>query len=188
MAKQPQEVPDPAWKADRLREEYIYYGFQYYLAARFATAGWAHPVAANLFHHAIEMLLKGGLCPHTTEAERKKMGHRLPRIWDAFRTCYHPSKKLSHFDELIKNLHKYEDIRYPEKIALQGINSSFQFGNAPPKTKVTRNPPIYHLSVGEVDALVKAICSAISINPKFFTTRFQPPGSTYLRYENVEDL
>jgi hypothetical protein len=129
-----------------------------------------NPVAANLFHHAVEMLLKGGLCPHTTEADRIKLGHQLPRIWKAFKTVYDPSKKHARFDALVKNLHKYKDIRYPEKIAQQGISSSFQFGNAPPKTKVTRNPPVYHLSVGEVDALVKAICSAISINPKFFTT------------------
>jgi hypothetical protein len=36
-------------------------GSQYYIAGRFAAFAWFHPVAGNLFHHAIEMYLKGAL-------------------------------------------------------------------------------------------------------------------------------
>jgi hypothetical protein len=178
------------WRADRLREEYLYYGFQYYAVARCAVAARANPVAGNLCHHAIEMLLKGGLCRHTTEDMRIRMGHRLPRIWQEFRVHFDPTGKLACFDALVQDLQGYEDIRYPEQTAQQGLSSSLQFGNAPPP-EVSGNAdgmPTYHLSVGAVDALVKAICDACSINPKFFTTGFQPPGSTYLRHENAEDL
>src|SRR5262245_44956139 len=36
-------------------------GSQYYTMARFAAHAQRMPVGGNLFHHAIEMLLKGGL-------------------------------------------------------------------------------------------------------------------------------
>jgi hypothetical protein len=152
------------------------YGFQYYATGRCATATHANPVAANLFHHAIEMLLKAGLCADMTEDERIKIGHRLPRVWKAFKARHDPLGKLGHFDIFVRKLHKYEDIRYPERTAQHGLQSSFQFGIGPPPVVSGKGfcaVPSYHLSVGEVDALVKAICDAVSINPKFFTMRFQ---------------
>ena len=91
----------------------------------------------------------------------------------------------------MEDLHKYESIRYPERIVQEGMASSFQFGSGPPPKasgKVSRNMPTFHLAVGEVDAMVKAICVACSIDPKNFTDRFQPPGSTCLRRDNAEDL
>jgi hypothetical protein len=36
-------------------------GGQYYTTARFAMHAQCMPVCGNLFHHAVEMLLKGGL-------------------------------------------------------------------------------------------------------------------------------
>ena len=36
-------------------------GSQYYTTARFAMHAQCMPVCGNLFHHAVEMLLKGGL-------------------------------------------------------------------------------------------------------------------------------
>jgi hypothetical protein len=178
-------------RAERLRAEYINFGFQYYLLGRCGVAAQANPVAGNLFHHAIEMLLKGGLIAHTTESKRIELGHKLPRIWKAFKAHYDPANQLARFDALMRGLHKYEDIRYPEKIVQHGMASSFQFGSGPPPKasgKVSRNLRTLHLAVGEVDALVKAICVACSVNPKFFTTHFQPPGSSYLRHDNAEDL
>lgn len=172
---------------DGLRSRYFQYGFQYYAVARCATAAQANPVAANLFHHAVEMLLKGGLCAYTTEDERIKMGHRLPRIWKVFKEHHDSSGKLGRFDVFVRKLHRYEDIRYPER-AVQ-IGSSFQFGNAPPliiSGKASHNLRTFHLSVGAADALVKAICDATGRNPKFFTMQIQPPGSTFLRHENAE--
>jgi len=38
---------------------------QYYAAARFAVHAGCIPVCGNLFHHAVEMLLKGGLAKKT---------------------------------------------------------------------------------------------------------------------------
>jgi hypothetical protein len=174
-----------------LRVNYINSGFQYYMLGRCGVAALANPVAGNLFHHAIEMMLKGGLCTHMTEDERIEMRHHLPRIWKAFKDHYDPSNQLARFDALVRNLHKYESIRYPERIVQRGMATSFQFGSGPPPKasgKASRNVPTFHLAVGEVDAMVKAICVACRINPKAFTARFQPPGSTCLRRDNAEDL
>jgi hypothetical protein len=177
-------------QADRLREEYFHAGFQYYTAARFAVATWAYSVAGNLFHHAIEMMLKGGLAAYATEQERRRMGHKLPEIWRAFK-AQHPTADLSAFDSVVGELHRFEDIRYPERTTATGINTIFGFGGKPTSPTLIVNPagstpPLYEIWVGEIDALVAAICSANTINPKFFTTRLQGPGQTYLRHENAE--
>jgi HEPN domain-containing protein len=39
---------------------------QYYVTARFAMHAQCLPVCANLFHHAVEMFLKGGLARNTS--------------------------------------------------------------------------------------------------------------------------
>ena len=46
---------------DMVRINFYRFGFQYYVAGRFAVIAQFSPVAANLLHHAIEMLLKGEL-------------------------------------------------------------------------------------------------------------------------------
>jgi hypothetical protein len=64
------------------RTDYHFYtmGLQYYLAGRFGALHWLTPVAGNLLHHAVEMLLKGKLAHHHSQADlkdRKKFGHDL---------------------------------------------------------------------------------------------------------------
>jgi hypothetical protein len=167
---------------------YFDLGFQYYVAGRCGVATWLNPVAANLLHHAVEMFLKGALSAHTTEDERKAMRHDLRRIWKAFKGHYNPAANFNHFDAVIHALHKYEEIRYPEKIIRDGMGSYFQFGKPTP-IKISgkaANVPKYQLFVADIDALVKASCDMGSINAKAFTNKYQEPGKTYLRHENVE--
>jgi class 3 adenylate cyclase len=65
--------------------EFFRYGSQYYLAGRYGVFASLLPVAANLHHHAIEMLLKGALSKSVTLKEMKdKPGHKLERCWEAF--------------------------------------------------------------------------------------------------------
>jgi hypothetical protein len=52
-------VPPPA--AEDAIHEFFRYGSQYYLAGRYGMFAGLMPVAANLHHHGIEMLLKGAL-------------------------------------------------------------------------------------------------------------------------------
>lgn len=175
---------------DRLKQMYFDLGVQYYAAGRCGVASWWNPVAANLMHHAVEMFLKGGLCPHITEADRRNLGHNLSRIWEAFKAQYDPAGKLKHFDAFIAGLHKYEEVRYPENALRDGMGSYFQFGKQTTpisSSGAAASVPEYQLFVGEADAMVKAICEASSINAKVFVDKYQQePGKTYLRHQNSE--
>jgi hypothetical protein len=66
--------------------EFFRYGCQYYVAGRYGVFAALIPVAANLHHHAIEMLLKGALSKSMSLAEMKsKLWHRLQRCWEEFK-------------------------------------------------------------------------------------------------------
>ena len=110
--------------------EFFRYGSQYYLAGRFGMFAGLMPVAASLHHHAIEMLLKGALSKSMILEElRFKLRHRLPKIWKRFKkVANHPS--LSRFDKVIKELSKFDDIRYPDKLLRYGANMMFDITRA----------------------------------------------------------
>jgi hypothetical protein len=95
-------------------EQLFKYGGQYYVAGRYGMFAGLMPVAANMHHHAIEMVLKGALSKSLSIEEiRFKLGHDLPRTWKNFKKrANDPS--LNRFDKVIKELHKFETIRYPE--------------------------------------------------------------------------
>ena len=63
----------------------------YYVSARMAYFARAIPVAGNLFHHAVEMLLKGYLCRTLDDRGRWRLKHNLRRTWRRFKDearCY----------------------------------------------------------------------------------------------------
>jgi hypothetical protein len=67
-------------------DEFFKFGSQYYVAGRYGMFAGFMPVAANLHHHAIEMLLKGALSKSMNLEElKRKLGHRLPKIWKKFK-------------------------------------------------------------------------------------------------------
>jgi hypothetical protein len=71
---------------DRVIHEFFRYGCQYYVAGRYGVFAALIPVAANLHHHAIEMLLKGALARTMNLKEMKnKIGHKLEKCWEAFK-------------------------------------------------------------------------------------------------------
>jgi hypothetical protein len=83
-------------------------GSQYYTAARFATHAGCMPVAGNLFHHAVEFLLKGGLARKRPLSELKQMGHNLDVLWRAFKTDF-PDASLERHDQTISSVDRFED-------------------------------------------------------------------------------
>src|SRR3954451_15537852 len=89
----------------RLENEFFDLGLQYFVVARFAASEGAAlaPLAGALFHHAVEMLLKGKLC--RTLPENKRKTHYLPRLWDQFKTEV-ADTSLTEFDFVVKELHK----------------------------------------------------------------------------------
>jgi hypothetical protein len=106
--------------AEAVTREFFRYGCQYYVAGRFGVFAALIPVAANLHHHAIEMLLKGALSKTMKLEELKnKLGHKLEKIWAEFKAGAN-DPNLSRFDKMIEELNKFEDIRYPDKLLQSG--------------------------------------------------------------------
>jgi hypothetical protein len=95
--------------------QYLTIAIQYYLAGRSATFAHSLPVAGNLFHHAVEMLLKFFLIKtYSDDQLKKKFGHHVKKLWgEVMKIVNDPS--LSKFDNLISGLNDFEDLRYPGK-------------------------------------------------------------------------
>jgi hypothetical protein len=98
-------------------------GCQYYVAGRFAAFAWFHPVVGNLFHHAIEMYLKGALSEKRSLSDLRKLSHNLPVIWKVFKVEANDSA-LDRFDATIAGLHDYEELRYPDSVMVRGMEST----------------------------------------------------------------
>ena len=86
---------------------------QYYATARFAMHAGCMPVMGILFHHTVEMFLKGGLVRNRTLGELKDMGHRLKLLWRAFKEDSH-DPNLSRHDRTISRLDKVRCYSLPE--------------------------------------------------------------------------
>ena len=176
--------------ADMVRMNFFGFGFQYYLAGRYAVAAQLLPVAANLLHHAIEMLLKGELT-HLDEKQRRSMGHDLTKLWPAYKKKIAAEDTLASFDPVIETLNKFEEIRYPDEMGSTGMHCTFALGKATPiETNVQnseRSEPVYQLFLGDIDALVKAILDKCGLRPiAYYPNSQNTHASTYLRYENQD--
>jgi hypothetical protein len=96
--------------------QYLRTAIQYYISGRSATCAFSMPVAGNLFHHAVEMLLKFVLIQNSYSADqlKNKFGHDLNRLWIEVKSIL-KDPALDKFDELISGLNEFEDLRYPAK-------------------------------------------------------------------------
>jgi hypothetical protein len=135
-------------------------GSDYYLAARFAMKA-GRLVQGNLFHVAIEMLLKSGLAKKgRTEAQLKRLGHSLDKLWQAFKTGY-PDPALSRHDTTVSSLDKFEDIRYPPDHSI-AVTLQWDGPTSPPP--LPPNTKLYTLRVSDIDALVADILETTQWN------------------------
>src|SRR5262245_50721811 len=80
MAARAAGPPDP----QDLQREYFRTALEYYIAARFSALSFFMPMSGVMFHHAIELYLKGLLCPLLNEKKRVKLGHNLQRAWKRY--------------------------------------------------------------------------------------------------------
>jgi hypothetical protein len=158
----------------------------YYAAGRYAVFAVLHPTAGNLLHHAVEMCLKGALAKKgKSPADLKKLRHRLPRIWKEFRKEY--PDDLDSFDPIIRGLHNFEEIRYPDQIAAQGMSSEIGRGKTPPPSEpssLPTNVPSYRLYLGEIDELISKVLTAASFSPTSYTGTLFPEARKYITEEN----
>jgi hypothetical protein len=174
--------------SDRLVNEFFRYGSQYYVAARYAVYAGLMPVAGNLLHHAIEMLLKGALAESVASQKLKdKFGHRLRRTWKEFKKQAAESN-LAIFDRVIRELDKFENIRYPDELLRRGAAISFEItkAGAAQRSSSGISVPEYVLCLEEVDELVAEMFRIGRRNPRSFLIFMKPEANEYLRRENQQ--
>ena len=147
---------------------FMEYGCQYYATAKFAMHAQRFPVCGNLFHHAIEMALKGGLARKRKISELKYMRHNLKALWRAFKVEF-PDPGLARHDKTISRLDKFEAIRYPEMTGSIAIAADW-FSDPPPVTTSGgfKTPKQYPLVVRNIDNLIADVFKATSWKPSLF--------------------
>jgi len=168
-----------------LQQLYFDIALQYHVSARFAAISGLLPVSGNLFHHALEMYLKGYFCKDLNEAQLRNLHHNLRKLWRRFKAEV-ADQSLNQFDHAIAQLNRFERIRYPEEIERLGLRASIAFkkGDVAVKTPPKSQEPSYEVTIDDLDALAKAIMENSRINPKFFTNRLKGDALTYLQQQN----
>jgi hypothetical protein len=175
-----------AQPAERLVNEFFRYGSQYYVGARYAVYAGLIPVAGNQHHHAIEMFLKGALAESMTSQKLKdRLGHRLRRTWKEFKKQV-SDPSLASFDRVIRELDKFESIRYPDELLKKGAAISFEItkAGAAQRSSSGTSVPEYALCLEEIDELVTTIFRIAGRNPRAFLQFMKPEANQFLRRDN----
>ena len=137
--------------------EFLRLALQYYIAGRSACFAYSMPVAGNLLHHAVEMVLKHLLAEKgITESElHYKFRHDLKKLWRATKNSF-GDPSLNTYDTVIRNIAKMYDVRYPRR------SYSFQMSVRREPTRSATGPAAkglrhYHLSLEDADELMAAL-------------------------------
>jgi hypothetical protein len=172
---------------DRDAQQMVYFeaAVQYHAAARYAAISGFLPVSGNLFHHAVEMYMKGYFCKKLDESQLRKLGHKLPKIWRRFKADV-SDPNLNQYDDAISELDRFERIRYPEEMVRSGLRASIAFkrGDLQVETDSKCQEPLYALTIDEVDAISKIIFEKLKLNATFFTGNLSEDALAYLKKEN----
>jgi hypothetical protein len=167
------------------RFEYFRIGLHHYIAARYAAFARMDSVAGTLFHHSIEMLAKGYLVYRgKTEQQRRTLGHNLPRLWNAVKAEACDDASLGRFDTAIGSLEPFWSLRYPETMQREGMRLQIDLVPWQPpagfSTAGSNQPPLYHLTVTDMDQLVKILCDLGSVNPRVVATPMSTEAESFL--------
>ena len=161
-------------------------GCEYYATARFAMHAQRPLTCGNLFHHAVEMFLKGGLAKRgKTLPELEGMRHNLKKLWRAYKSD-HPEAQLERHNKTINRLDRHEEIRYPNP-GLGSIGLSLQWSGEPAEVKTSgglRTPKQYAIVVSDIDDLVADLFTTSSWNPGVFMGRNQAALEAIKRENN----
>jgi len=171
----------------REQESFFKLGTEYYISGRYALFAGLSFVAGNLLHHAVEMLFKGYLSSHYNLNQLRRFGHNLVTLWSDFKSRSSLTT-LAEFDSVISDLNKFEEIRYPDSIVMNGLSLSIsptQQTKAVSLNSSGPQVPAYYLTWDEIDKLVKTIFQQSSINPKFFTSTYRDSARQYLLLNNA---
>jgi hypothetical protein len=146
---------------------FVQHGCQYYTAARFAMHAQCMPVTGILFHHAVEMFLKGGLLQKRTLSDVRAMRHGLKQMWRAFKEDF-PEPRLNGHDGTISMIVKFEGLRYWD-VESAGTTAKWE---RPVHQVITygtgKSPKQLMVVVSKIDDLVAGVLKAGSWNPGTF--------------------
>ena len=182
-------------KDSRIRQGYwdhaIQYSLDYYIAGRFAIAHQFAPVGANILHHAVELLLKACLAQDDTlekilEYGHKKRGydHNIVRLWQEFKER---RGAAAEFDAVIKGLHAFEEIRYPETLIRDGATISIDIFDAENPVAGDDQMPekTYKLTLPQIDRLMGLLFDASGANPQAYLRRVTDDAHALRYYDMV---
>jgi hypothetical protein len=171
---------------DNMRYAFAGNGFEYYLSARFSFLSKLHYIAGNLFHHAVEMFIKSGLINRYSINELKNMKHNLIKLWDIFIKEHGIIKDMSWENVIIRELDKFEKIRYPDFRCTYGMEFHFtpkdldnDYGSSG-----EIELPRFVLSLAQMDKLIIFLVDNCRINTKVLISHVLVESLHYLKYEN----
>lgn len=183
--------------SDRLQKLFVQNGLHYYVAARYATFAQLAPVCGNLFHHAVENLLKAHLCARVSTKElQRKLGHDLQLAWRMYKQSV-GDPSLDQFDLAISDLDQFEDIRYSDQIAGKGLRLivSEEYRQPPEvlRPMAARSPggeaaippePLYQIVLSEMDQVVAAILAHCPPYPAYVIDSLSPDAREFFYRRN----
>lgn len=157
-------------REQRISDAFFVLGSQYFALARYSAFAFLMPICGNLYHHAVEMLIKGYLANSISSSQLKStFGHSLSKLWEEFKSAVNDSS-LSSFDIVISRLAQFEYIRYPDSIIDNGMTVGITIGGAGPSLvdQLRDVTPTYKLNVEELDKLVLVIFGRASVPPNAY--------------------
>ena len=156
----------PNEKNARLSSASLEMGCQYYAIARYCATVNFSPIGATMFHHAIEMLIKGYLVRTHSSQALKKIGHNLSTLWSMFKETSSDAI-LARFDHTIEQLDRVESLRYADAMVNDGFILNVRLGvTSPAQLPGLENVPQYHVNVSDLDDIVLAVFAACNVNPR----------------------
>jgi hypothetical protein len=160
-------------------------GLEYYIAGRFCFFAGCNFICSHLFHHAVEMIIKGYLSKTLSQSKVFKFRHRLDKLWRKFKNDI-GAPELLKFDTVIAELDKFERIRYPDKIVLEGyfMRWSLTDNNPPIAPSTHRNMPVYETVLSQIDELIHALFKHSGINVRAYSGIIHESGLEILNRQN----
>lgn len=152
-------------KRERAEHRFWTLGTQYYIAGRSAVSFQLVAIYGNIYHHAIEMLLKAELVRIISPDDlQKKYGHHLDKLWPVFKG---QRAELDRFDRTIAELDHFEKIRYPDHVLKHGatIQVTPDAATQGVEEAAINKESHYGVNKHNIDHFVLAIFRASGVNP-----------------------
>ena len=140
----------------------------------------------NLFHHAVEMMIKCDLAKTLTVKDLRALGHKLGDLWIEFKRR-NSGANLSHLDPAIDNLSRCEVLRYPDWLPSGGAT----YGIVPTeadKGKASGSANTYVMSLEEIDQLFAELIVTLGVQDLFQVTMMGPATAQTYAERNLHRL